>query len=437
MSRNFATEDMNILQPRIDRRNETDGITGSHFPLYEWLLALISKVFGFSEMLARVYSLLIFSFVMLAMYLVLLQLKIKPFAAVCSALLLLSVPQMYYDSINAMPDILALCFSLFALHFFLSYFLRAHAGFLFPAILFAVLGGLIKFQFLIIPASSIAYIHFNRKQLFYAFVSIIFIVLPIFCWYSYAIQLTQVHNLKEFGLWIQPITWLQKWQTLWNNLISDLPELLLGWPLFVFLIVFISLNIKSFNRSRDQVFLWLWLLGFIVFYCVAIERMMHHSYYFMAIIPACMIVCARCIQNQKQFKTILVSLVLLNFMWSFARIIPSRWAENKMNVPSTFLDKNLRQELTSAIPEGASCVVGPDVSGCIYFYFTNTKGFSFERPDELLQMKVDGQYFEVMRHYGVKYLICNQGERMRPVLEKLDKIRLKNTIGDFQIWELL
>jgi hypothetical protein len=440
MSRNFATEDMNILKPRIDRRNESDGITGSHFPLYEWVLALLSKAFGFSELLARIYSLLIFSLGMLAFYLVLLQLRIPPIEAAFGSLLLLSVPQLYYDSINAMPDIMALALSLFALYFFLRFFLENSLMLLVTAIIFAIAGGLIKFQFLIIPASSIAFMRFRWSRVLLIIIATAAVVCPIVLWYRYALRLTQVHNLKEFGLWIQPVTAQQKLNTIINNLISDLPELLTGWPLLICLLVFAGMKIRKFRLAKENTLLLIWIAGFLVFYFVAIERMMHHSYYFMAIIPAFIIVFLRSIQEQKNLRRIVLIVLALNFTWAFGRIIPSRWSEGKMNLPITFIEPDLRNELQNSIPRGAKCVVGPDVSGCIYFYFTNTKGYSFERPDELLQMKVDGVYLDVMKKNGVKFLVCNQYERMGPVLEhfaRLKSIRLKNTVGDFQVWEIL
>lgn len=93
MSRNFAEEGMDLTQPKIDRRNETNGITGSHFPLYEWCLAALSKVFGFSDTLARVFSLLIFTFGMLAFYQLLLLFNVPSFLAQGGAFLLLSIPR--------------------------------------------------------------------------------------------------------------------------------------------------------------------------------------------------------------------------------------------------------------------------------------------------------------------------------------------------------
>ena len=65
MARNFAEESMAITEPRIDRRNESNGITGSHFPLFEWQLAGLYKIVGEHYIVARLYSALI-SFVFFA-----------------------------------------------------------------------------------------------------------------------------------------------------------------------------------------------------------------------------------------------------------------------------------------------------------------------------------------------------------------------------------
>jgi len=114
MSRNMYEGDGSLMAPSIDRRNATNGITGSHFPLYEWGLAQWSKLTGFNDQSARTYALVIFSVAMLLMYSILLFLGIDWIQSVLGALLLLTIPQFYYDSINAMPDNLALCMALLA-----------------------------------------------------------------------------------------------------------------------------------------------------------------------------------------------------------------------------------------------------------------------------------------------------------------------------------
>lgn len=56
MARNFYLEGMNILYPRIDWRKDGPGYVESEFPLYPWTVALLYKIFGYHEEIARFVS---------------------------------------------------------------------------------------------------------------------------------------------------------------------------------------------------------------------------------------------------------------------------------------------------------------------------------------------------------------------------------------------
>lgn len=58
VSRNFATEGMNILYPRIDWRGDGPGYAEMEFPLYPWLTAASYKVFGIHDQIGRFWSFL-------------------------------------------------------------------------------------------------------------------------------------------------------------------------------------------------------------------------------------------------------------------------------------------------------------------------------------------------------------------------------------------
>lgn len=436
MARNFAEESLDITHPRIDRRNETNGVTGSHFPLYEWLLGAKWKYSGHSELFARFFSLVIFTLAMFAFYLLLLQLGFRHFESTIGGLLLLSIPQFYYDSINAMPDILALMLGLTSCFLFIVYYRSNKLGFIVAACICALLAGMVKPQFLIIPASSIVFISFRKDAILSTVLAWLLIAGAVFAWYNYALQLTQAQNLKEFGLWIEPIDTSVKIQTIYTNLISDVPELLVGWALLLVLTVLICLNVQRFEINRINTFILIWFLAFLAFYWIAIERMRHHSYYFMAVLPLSIILLLQLIKHYKYSKVLIVLTLTLNLAWAMGRIIPSRWVNAKMNIPTEFLDTTQRRQLENAVPKGDRVVIGPDLSGCIYFYFTHTKGYSFAEPIELLEQKQEGRYIEVMRNYGVKYLICEQSHDMETVINLIDNKTFVKQVGAFQVWKL-
>lgn len=53
IARNFAREDMNILAPRIDWRGDGPGLVESEFPVFPWSVAVLYRLFGQHDILAR------------------------------------------------------------------------------------------------------------------------------------------------------------------------------------------------------------------------------------------------------------------------------------------------------------------------------------------------------------------------------------------------
>lgn len=434
MTRNFAEESMNLFEPRIDRRNETNGITGSHFPLFEWQLAGIYKITGEHYYIARLYSAIIFSLAMLGLYALLMQLGLGVRLAIAGGFGLLSIPQLYYDSINAMPDIYALGLALLSAVYFVKDSKDRQVKHWILAVVLAVLGGLIKFQFLVIPLAFFAFYSIDRISMIRMATALLIIIIPVALWYRHAIALTQLNNLKEFGLWIKPISSEQKWQTILGNLISDLPELLIGYPLLLGIaMVFIYRKFK-FNKSAVFYSIALWILGFGVFYLVAIERMQHHSYYFMAILPMFIVVLVQGLSRLENGWRYVYLVLALNMVWAGIRIIPSRWVEGKRQIPADFMDEDKLSAIRNSIPKGSKCLVGPDKSGCIFFYFTDTEGYSFEDPQELLSEKVEGPFMDMVYKAGVRYVICEQTEAIDKVMQQLSDWREYRAIGAFKIW---
>ncbi len=433
MAKNFATEGMNILEPKIDRRDGTNGTTGSHFPLYEWLLGALIKMFGDFDFVSRIFSLVIFSFGMMAFYKVLIQLHFSEFHSTIGALLLLSIPEFYYHSINAMPDILAITLSFWSLYFWKKYFEFNQNNAFFIAVLLGVLGALIKFQFVIIPLASTALALLQRKKWINVAIAWVFIFSVVVLWYLYALQLTKLNNLKEYGLWIKPIPIQEKLNTVWLNLSMDLPEVLLGWPLFIMFLI-TTFKVKVHKTPLFYMSL-IWAVSFAFFYIVAIERMKNHSYYLMAILPLVIVIILKFAQQKQIKNSYLLALLMLNFSWAFLRIIPSKWTESKAQIPMEFSNKELRAQFADVIPKGQQVLVGPDISGCIYFYFTKTNGFSFSKPTELLEVHNNEVKLDAIKKANVHYILFNQRDIMQPYIAKLGLKKKLKQLGSFEIWE--
>jgi hypothetical protein len=434
MSRNLYEGDGSLFSPTIDRRNATNGITGSHFPLYEWGLAQWSKGFGFNDISARYYALILFSVSMFLMYSILFFLGINWVQSVLSALLMLTIPQFYYDSINAMPDILALCLALLAWRAQLSMAENRSFILIILATVSALLCGLIKPQFLIIPMSN-WWLIANKRSISLFLVPALFVVLGVGLWYWHADQLTQVNNLKEFGLWIKPIGLSSIGKTLFKNVLSDWPELLLGWPLFIaFVVLMICFKHKPYYIT--QTFKWQ-IIGFALFYALAIERMHDHSYYFMAIIPGMLMVVIVLLQNTNKALFYISVLCVLNGAWAYFRIVPNRWQSPNLDIPEAFADHSQRDTLIKYLKHSQHCLVGPDKSGCIWFYFSHTKGFSFEHAEELFENNGNGTWKRDMSAFGIDYLLIDTSQHTKQnLLDHIPNKRLLKTLSGLSVWKI-
>lgn len=106
VARNFLEVDPNIFYPRVDMAGELTGITGMEFPLLNYLIYLVSLVFGYDHWYGRLINLAVSSLGLLAFHRYLRDLFGKRFAFAASMLVLFSL--FYYYSRKIMPDTFSL-----------------------------------------------------------------------------------------------------------------------------------------------------------------------------------------------------------------------------------------------------------------------------------------------------------------------------------------
>ena len=112
IAKNFHQENMNILLPRIDKRYDHTGVTGTNFPLYEWSLAAVYRVFGFHHFWHRLFALLIS---LLSFFLVYYFFKERgEVTGRVAAWAFLFNPLVFYYGFSGMPDVLSIAFAMVA-----------------------------------------------------------------------------------------------------------------------------------------------------------------------------------------------------------------------------------------------------------------------------------------------------------------------------------
>lgn len=376
---NFYQEEMNIMKPRVDKRFDTPGITGSEFPLYSYVLAGGYKVFGKTETLHRWLSWLIFAIALLGLYSLARQYGFSVNLALVSAFVFAFIPEVYFHSINAVPDMLALAFTLWAWFAARKWLLGNDLKWLLFSMVFFSLGGMVKMQFLM-PLFAIC-IEFWLMRAGFGYKKWIGIlslglVSSVFTlgWYAYASYLTRLYGLHEFVHAMRHAeNVVQSFEILGRTLLKDIPETLLGYGFLVFLIPGV---VKAFQKRTQFAGLWIFVAVFVLFYFLIQYQFIHHGYYYLAITPLLSMAVAVGIKQVYQSKYVaMLILAAAAPIWSYARIDVANWQGKGMRIPDEFLSDSFLTEAQKLSAQSNDWIVGPDVSGCVYFYFTRSKGY--------------------------------------------------------------
>jgi hypothetical protein len=449
VARNFYEEGMNILEPRVDSRYATTGITGMQFPSYEWLVAGSYHVFGFHEVLPRLANWLIYMAGVVAFYHLVRLISGKAWLGGVGAWCLAWSPDFYYHGANALPDILALTASIAGLLWFAQWRVNRNGLLLVLSLVAVTLGGLTKLQYQIV-GFPIAFLvmrdlvqrRFSGWELLQLAAYAVVSVGVSLSWYAYALHLMDTSGLGNFGLELRPALDLATGVHIINrNLLSDWPEILLGYGALTLFVV----GLWRLLRHAPTQHLWFWpgltwALALIAYYLIELSQMQGHTYYMFPLLPVLLLVAvwgfawlARC----PKAKYLLLVLLLIQPVWAYIRINYTRLQRQELGVATELLDPVTRATLEHATPPGALCVVGPDPSSCIDFYFLHKKGFPFTWSGQLLESTATGR--SRLADYvagGARYLYTDdtlfvKDPHVQPYLEQHVK-----QVGAFGVWKL-
>jgi hypothetical protein len=186
VARNFLEIDNNILYPRIDMAGEKTGIIGSEFPFFNYLIYLISALFGYEHWYGRLINLIVSSLGIWYFYRLIKEFMDEKIAFHSTLILLTSI--WFAFSRKIMPDTFSISLLLAGLYYG-TLFLRSEKREVLHALLFGLLctlGMLVK-----IPAlslfSGISIVAFlpnipiRKKVQFFALA--IFALIGVFAWY--------------------------------------------------------------------------------------------------------------------------------------------------------------------------------------------------------------------------------------------------------------
>ncbi len=402
VARNYAQEDMNILYPRIDKRYNTNGITGPQFTSYDYTLAVAYKVFGFSQNLHRYLSLIIGILAIVGIFYLSQYYFKNQFYSFLSGIAFIGIPEFYYHSINAVPDLLALACMVWGWYFYLK-FLDAPVflnGLL--TTLFLSLAGMTKIMFLmpgfIFMGDIVAQRRYKTLNFIWIVAMGVVVLLLSLGWYYWAKILTSMNGIYEFVHEIRFIEGgLMKLKTLAVNVFSDLPETWVGYGLlFAFLI---GLKEAMTNKLKDLRFLGVFV-GIVLFYVAMQYQLRIHGYYTLVFAPFVVLLSIYGLRQIKSTKlaALAIILILISPVWAWLRM-NRNWQPENWRVSHMLVDNQEKVAKLSSLKQ--RWIVGLDQSGCVDFYYLQAKGFPWYNLGEKSDL------FDKFRKDGAEGLITN------------------------------
>lgn len=434
VARNFSEENMNIFKPRVDRRGTSDGVTGMQFPIYEYLLAILYKIFGFHTWMARVFSLTVFSIGIVFVYLIFEKLFHERIIAGVAAFAFTWSAELFYDSIIALPDILALMLYVAAFYFFLRWKESKFISWLLLFLFSTMLAGLTKLQYMavLVPVSIIVWMEIRSRKIsnpsaitFFILVSAVIAVGV--SWYIHAVHLIESSGLRDFGIEFRPATNIfTAVGILERNLVSDLPELLLNYSGFI---LFITGCYFCFTKKLTRHPLFLPLLGWgvvlFLYHIIELRQMKMHQYYMLLYIPLLLFpIAAGAKFLLMKSPALLLILLIASPVLAVIRVYPARFLKKDKGIPMELYNESIVEKLAGAVPDNRLCIAGPDESGCIFFYFLHKKGFGFESSDQLFEMENGKMNIENWINKGGTYFYTNDSllltnDKMKPFIKRV------------------
>jgi 4-amino-4-deoxy-L-arabinose transferase-like glycosyltransferase len=404
VARNFFEESSNIFQPRIDRRGLSDGVTGMQFPAYEWVLSRIYFVTGEHYAIQRLFALMISSMGIIAMFFFLRKIARDSFYGILGAWCLAWSPEFFYHGMNALPDMMALTAAIYACYLFLRWTYRGGRKLYWATFLLMTIAGLIKIQYFMIIAFMAGTLlmmqRFSFKNIFHGKLLQLTLMAIlsggiIASWYIYARNLIKISGLKDFVIEVRSAESVDAAIIiLKRNLISDFPELLINYGSIIFVIAALILIGKRRLQTRPAVLGFILLaLAYFSYHVLELHQMRVHQYYMLPslifFIPLAAAGAALMYAKEKLRLVMTVALISLPILCAI-RIIPARWIKSDLGIPTELADAASLQRLQNAVPKNKLVAVGPDPSGCIFFYFLDKKGYSFSHASKLQNEKFPG-----------------------------------------------
>lgn len=386
--RNFTRNDFNICNPRVGHYNDgDDNIKRYEFPVMQWLIAGVQRVFGEHHLILRFSMLIIYFLSLYGMWLLAFEIFKSREIALLSLFVLSFFPVYLYQSINVMPDNFALMLSLYFLYFFFRGINRDDTISIVISAVFLCFSALSKLPFVLFGIMPLIYLLRKGTALrskVFTFIAFGLILIPVMTWYLQAIPEWGGNDIAQ-GIFSENFDIGEYFFFLLKQLENNIPKIVVGIPQVGLLILSTILLVK--NRVHQRLHSWYWISSFLIFtlYFLFILQQIGkgHDYYFYPFLPIFTIgilYLFNNIESLSKFKRYLsYFLIFTSPIWAYAKI------KDYWQIEKNYFNNDLfiyKTELKEAVPDNKRCIMVNDYSNYILPYAIDKSGYVF-RNDHL------------------------------------------------------
>ncbi|PKP20879.1 MAG: hypothetical protein CVU05_08045 [Bacteroidetes bacterium HGW-Bacteroidetes-21] len=396
VARNFLEIDNNILYPRLDFAGEKSGITGTEFPLLNYLIYIVSYIFDWNHWYGRLINLIVSSLGIWFFYKIVHRFIRKEYAFSAAIILLCSIWFIY--SRKSMPDTFSASLGLMGIWYGLVFLQESKVYQWLLFLVFTTLAVLSKipaiilFSGLLVPLFSKTFSLRNRLLLS---LGGLIALLPSVWWYYVHVPYL---NLKgDFVHYYMGTTLTQGWSEILTNINGTLetfyftPLMFSGFALFLTGIV---LCIVKKNRLIIAIFsiaLFFWTF----FILKSGRNYFIHGYYIVPFVPFMALMAASGLNYIKN-KKIATALLLIFVIESLAN------QQHDFHIRNGEERRLQLESIADSVIEKNALIIINGGDNPRDIYYIHRKGWSVK--DENLNKNTTDSLFQK----GAKYLVLDK-----------------------------
>ena len=436
--RNFLRYDNNIMNPRVSHFNGRmhDNTMRYEFPVMQWGIAQVQRVFGDEVIVARVCVWIIGVFGLAGFYLLLRTMGFAAYLSLAGTVLLQFSPLFYFYTVNILPDLMALAAAIWYLYFTFAYIRSQRTWQYVAAAAFLLLATLAKLPFAMFGIVGIVYVfrHLFRggrlqwRVVVFAVVHLL-VMFPAWEWYTWVMRGWN-NNPVVYGIFASTNTYEQDLRIFQHYYREYIPYDLLSPAVWLFALLGILWPVRRVGHPGFRAYVWALALITLVYVALQWNTItIVHDYYLLPLLPWLYIVvtagAGRLVQVFASWGRPNVGYGLLLLAVLAAPILAYKQRQKAWDVTASYRYAEFedafrhREALRGAVDDEATVIAINDNSYHILTWLIQKRGYVFSQ-NSLQPLWVK----DLIDNYGVTYLYStsrkiDQDPAFAPYLDSL------------------